>query len=282
MRGVALERRVALFTAVAIVATVGYLVVRNEPFRDPNLVVLFRTVLSLATGLLGATIPGFLNIKYSFKGFAIRAGGALALFVLTFVYTPRVESLNLSAAELELDRIRVVDIRTSLGPERAEADRAQAPAFVTVPVAIRSSMEPALRATVSKSSVRLKTAKSSDLDFSWRYFVTMHEERHGVWLGIDDDAHPFTVEAGGVVFHEILHEPTTEITWARLLTLFEPGGASRLEVILNITADGRELESRCTTDLNYWRAQVQDFIKSNGATPSRITMKCLDNTVVGG
>ena len=31
------ERRVALFVAVAIVGTVLYLVVRNNPFADPNL-----------------------------------------------------------------------------------------------------------------------------------------------------------------------------------------------------------------------------------------------------
>jgi hypothetical protein len=45
-------------------------------------------VLSLATAVLGATIPGFLDIGWKGRGLAIRAGGALALFVLTFVYTP--------------------------------------------------------------------------------------------------------------------------------------------------------------------------------------------------
>ena len=39
-----------------------YLVVRNEPFRDPNLVVIARTILSLSIAVLGATVPGFLNI----------------------------------------------------------------------------------------------------------------------------------------------------------------------------------------------------------------------------
>jgi hypothetical protein len=45
-------------------------------------------VVSFATATLGATIPGFLEIGWSGRGLAIRAGGALALFVLTFLYTP--------------------------------------------------------------------------------------------------------------------------------------------------------------------------------------------------
>jgi tetratricopeptide (TPR) repeat protein len=89
------ERRVALFTAVFVVVVVLLLVVRNAPFTDPNLVVLARIVLALAIGILGATIPGFLSVTYDVAGFAIRAAGALALFVIAFFGTPRVEALHL-------------------------------------------------------------------------------------------------------------------------------------------------------------------------------------------
>src|SRR5439155_23787790 len=47
-------------------------------------------VLSFAVALLGATIPGFLQIGFQGGGLAVRAGGALALFFLTFFYTPKV------------------------------------------------------------------------------------------------------------------------------------------------------------------------------------------------
>jgi len=86
----ALERLVAMITAVAIIALAGYLIVRNEPFADSNLVVVTRIILSLAVAVLGATIPGFLNIGWSGKGVVVRAGGALALFVLTLWLTPTV------------------------------------------------------------------------------------------------------------------------------------------------------------------------------------------------
>lgn len=90
------ERRVSLLTAVFVVGVVVYLVVRNAPFSDPNLVVLMRIILALAVGVLGATIPGFLSVEYNFAGFAIRATGAVGLFLVAFFGTPRVEALHLA------------------------------------------------------------------------------------------------------------------------------------------------------------------------------------------
>ena len=49
---------------------------------------MLRVLLSLSAATLGASIPGFLNLRWSGGGLVVRAGGALALFVLTFVYTP--------------------------------------------------------------------------------------------------------------------------------------------------------------------------------------------------
>ena len=84
------EKVVAVAMAALIVGVVMYLVVRNQPFADPNLVRLLRIVLSVAAGILGATIPGFLDVEWKGGGFIIRAGGALALFVITFFGSPSV------------------------------------------------------------------------------------------------------------------------------------------------------------------------------------------------
>jgi hypothetical protein len=273
------ERRVALLTSVGLVAVVIFLVVRNQPFADPNLVIVFRIVLSLAVGALGATIPGFLGVSYSLGGFTIRAGGALALFVITFFGTPKVQALKLDSAVIELDRLRVVDLRTKLGPDRSDVERNGAPAYATVPISVRSAAEPARRATITKSVLRFIGPNNQEFAFVWRYFVTMHEERFGVWLGIDEDAHPLTVDPGAVVFREILHEPIREISWADVLKIFESEGPSHLEVILTVTVDGRELATSCRVDAQLWRAQVRDFVQRTGTNPNRITMKCLDPAI---
>jgi hypothetical protein len=54
------EKITTALVAVAIVALVGFLIIRNEPVADPNLAVATRILLSLASASLGATIPGFL------------------------------------------------------------------------------------------------------------------------------------------------------------------------------------------------------------------------------
>jgi hypothetical protein len=86
------EKVVAVAVAVFVFGLVAFLVVRNTAFADLNLVLLIRTVLSISAAILGATIPGFLHLDWKGKGFVIRAGGALALFVLTYAWSPSVIS----------------------------------------------------------------------------------------------------------------------------------------------------------------------------------------------
>jgi hypothetical protein len=84
------EKLVVYITAVFIIGLVSWIVIRNQPFADPNIVVVLRVILSLAAASLGATIPGFLHISWERFGIGIRAGGALALFVLTYLLSPAV------------------------------------------------------------------------------------------------------------------------------------------------------------------------------------------------
>jgi hypothetical protein len=82
------DRLAAVFAALVIVGLVVFLLVRNEPIADPALFFALRLVLGFGAAVLGATIPGFLAVGWSGGGLTVRAGGALALFVLTFAYTP--------------------------------------------------------------------------------------------------------------------------------------------------------------------------------------------------
>lgn len=85
------EKKMVFFLVAAVVLTSLYLVVRNKPFADPNLVVVLRVLLSVATGVLGAFIPGYFGLEWkSIPGASIRAGGALGFAALTFLYTPTV------------------------------------------------------------------------------------------------------------------------------------------------------------------------------------------------
>ena len=82
------DRVAATCAALVIVGLAVFLLIRNQPIADPRLFLVLRVVVSFGAAALGATIPGFLELGWRGRGLAIRAGGALALFVLTFVYTP--------------------------------------------------------------------------------------------------------------------------------------------------------------------------------------------------
>ena len=100
--GLQFDRLAATLAALVIVGLAVWLLVRNEPISDPRLFFILRVVLSFSVAMLGATIPGFLNIGWSGNGLAIRAGGALALFVLTFLYTP---DLVIETPTVQIDKI---------------------------------------------------------------------------------------------------------------------------------------------------------------------------------
>jgi hypothetical protein len=82
------DRIAAVCAALVILGLVVFLLIRNEEIADPRLFFALRLVLSFGTAVLGATIPGFLAVGWSGSGLTVRAGGALALFVLTYLYTP--------------------------------------------------------------------------------------------------------------------------------------------------------------------------------------------------
>jgi hypothetical protein len=81
-------RIAATCAALVIVGLAVILLIRNQPIADARLFFVLRIVLSFSAAILGASIPGFLNVRWSGGGLVVRAGGALALFVLTYVYTP--------------------------------------------------------------------------------------------------------------------------------------------------------------------------------------------------
>lgn len=84
------EKIVASAAALFIIGLISFLVVRDKPFSDPNFAVFVRVLLSLACAVLGAVVPGFLHVSVNGKGLAIRAGGALALFIITYFFSPKV------------------------------------------------------------------------------------------------------------------------------------------------------------------------------------------------
>jgi hypothetical protein len=76
-----------LFGCVAL-ATVLWLAFRSETLNEQQFEIL-RIVLALAGGGVGAMMPGFLNVNINLSAMnAMRAGGALAVFVVLYFWSP--------------------------------------------------------------------------------------------------------------------------------------------------------------------------------------------------
>jgi len=84
------ERFVSYAAATAFAGLLCFLLIRNEPFADPNLATLFRVSLSISLAILGATLPGFLGIRYAGKRLALRATGGIGIFLISLAATSRI------------------------------------------------------------------------------------------------------------------------------------------------------------------------------------------------
>jgi hypothetical protein len=101
-QGAQWERIVAVSAAVCVFGLIAWVVIRNEPFADDNIVLLLRIIVSVAAAVLGATIPGFLEVEWRGGGFVIRAMGAMGLFIVTFFGSPYV--IQQAQPHVEIDR----------------------------------------------------------------------------------------------------------------------------------------------------------------------------------
>lgn len=120
------EKITAFGVAVAVVVVVLYIAVREIEVPARNFVLL-RIVLSFALAVLGAVIPGFLHVGLTMKGVVIRACGALALFVITYFFTPTIiprdEGPKSGNAEQRPENIEIAGVSFIEGEEDARAPR---------------------------------------------------------------------------------------------------------------------------------------------------------------
>jgi hypothetical protein len=75
------EKVIGIIFAFLVFAMVAYTVIMDINIDDNKLPLLY-TMIALMAGVMVATIPGFLNVRYSTKGVTVRAAGGVGAFVL--------------------------------------------------------------------------------------------------------------------------------------------------------------------------------------------------------
>lgn len=88
---------IAAFAFGCVFLVVILLIALFKPLPSPFEYTVFRIIISLAAAGIGAILPGFLDVR--FKNW-LRAGGALALFVVVYFFSPAALPPSVNADEL--------------------------------------------------------------------------------------------------------------------------------------------------------------------------------------
>lgn len=269
------ERRVILFTGVGIIFLVAYLLLRGEPIADTTLAQSLRIMLALAVAVLGGGVVGeSLKLKFNGTGFAIRATGAAALFVICFFGAPKIEQLKLSTADVRVEKIKQIDFRSQASPAKDDETRLGSPIYITVPISLSNLAQPALSAFVRNTKVHFRLSEK-DYTYDWLKFVNMQDEDYGHWLGRAIDASIFQVESGKAEYREILHSNDTALTWEDFLNAIKTTTNQNLKIEITLDIDNMETKTTCSVAISEWKNKIQEFTSKQGRIPGRVTMPCV-------
>lgn len=269
------ERSVATLVGVSVIAFVMALILQGKPLPSPEFYRWVRILISFAIGTLGATIPGFLSVQYTTRGFGLRAAGGLALFIITYFSGPSVLA-DLKPATIAVDRLQYMDLRTEEPPHVDEAARLSAGAIVSVTLRYRSRVEPSAVATVESERATLEI-EGSPVPMQWKYFVTQNKENIGKWIGIDRDASPVSIPSGQTVSHDTAFADSKGIlTWKQVLDTFDRPGGNAIRLVVISTIDGKDLETDCQPDLDVYQKKAAAFRQTSATPIMRITVPCLE------
>jgi hypothetical protein len=119
------QQQVIIAFIFGVVFVVALLVLAIAfPTPTPFQYTVFRIVLALAAAGVAAMIPGFLNVELSpIKSMAIRAGGAVAVFVIVYFFNPAGLAIEEPKASVSITDVRFVEKEKVKGYDGHEFDQ---------------------------------------------------------------------------------------------------------------------------------------------------------------
>lgn len=233
--------------------------------------IVFRIVLALAAAGVAAMIPGILEVRWSNW---IKAGGALGVFVITYLYNPALPTLK--DAEITLSIPEVIDFRTNLGHDFSEEQRLSDTAVVTAPFLYRNTKRLSKRIEIIREKIIVEFPNNK-IDFSWKYFVNQNRENYGKWLGIEKNSRPFSIPAGENIDHETLFTPNKSISWHTFANLLRTVKEEYLSIkLIAQTENNQEISAECNADINFFQKELTEYEKNNDKHFMRATLPCIN------
>jgi hypothetical protein len=226
-----IERAVGLAVAVWVVALISFLILADRQFNDAS-VFFLKILLSFSMAILVATSAGFVNLAFNIPGMAIRAGGAIAVFIFVFTQSPAVPALKLNP-KIEMNNINGMDFRSIEAPDNVAFG--SSPVAVTVPLEMKNIAVNSRSGTWKRSVVKMSLG-GKDASFESFYFVTLLPGVAGTWLssGQLSAAKATDLREGETFSQEVMHLSQQGPTWKSFLEYLTE---EKQPIIVSILAD---------------------------------------------
>lgn len=267
-RGSPVERLIVLILGVVLALALVYIVIAEVPIGGERYAVV-RVLLALAAAAVGAFLPGaFMEIEGNVRGFSIRAAGALALFVLVFYGSERVDD-----APLDLLPISTPDLRTS-AVDQAGRPRADAPVTLVLPVGFKRGGEvPEVTILGMEASVRYT---GGELRLRPLHLTQLSQNvPSGPWLpNFGDLILPLTIPADGGGVEFAFYPAGTPTRWGPFAQTLAGSDTGTLKVHLEVDTNLGHVERECAVDFPVYAKTIRDALQSTGLPPKRLSMRC--------
>jgi hypothetical protein len=262
-----IERLVFMGLLVLIVLFVGGLIAAGANIRPDN-ELMYRFIFGVAAALIAFTMGGFVGLEFNGLGLAVRAGGAIAAFLIVFQFAPRVLQSVLPAPDVRMVPPAAVDFRPTTDPTTVGWTQSDL-AITLENLSFAQVLGPAQSALLVSERVDLDTGEGLvRLRPAWIVDIRPGATEGG-WLGIRGNWGPGLIGPQQMLSRSVMFRPSEpgSFSWAAWLNVIDSAPADeRARLRYAVEFAHQTLSFDCTIGMSVLKEYVR---KAREARPDR-------------
>lgn len=270
------ERLLFVLLLIAIVVAVLVLIFTGQEITPGN-EGLYRFTFATAAALIAFTMGGAAGLSWNFRGVAIRAGGAVAAFLIMFMFAPNLLS-KLGIPRIELAAVNGVDLRSVVDPKLSNWEASDV-ALTLEGISFASVVPTDLPARLTTETLTLGWGGESYI-FKPAWLVDLRKQSSGSgWLGEIGNWEPGLIEPNGLLNRSVMFvpDPRASLPWDKfVLTLESEIRAGNVEIGYQALVSGQVLTWGCKLPIAAIQSQLAKARTSRkGLLPRYFQPDCL-------
>ncbi|MBZ9759262.1 hypothetical protein LB524_28645 [Mesorhizobium sp. ESP6-5] len=215
-----LERLLFVLLLIGIVVAVLVLIFTGQEITPGN-EGLYRFTFAIAAALIAFTLGGAVGLSWNFGGVAIRAGGAIAAFIIMIMWAPDLLS-KVGIPRIELAAVNSVDFRSVVDPKTADWEASDV-AITLESVSFASVTPTDLPAHLTSETINLAWGNQRYI-FKPAWIVDLRKHSSGSgWLGEKGNWEPGVIEPNGLLNRSVMFVPypRASLSWDKFILAME-------------------------------------------------------------